>query len=64
MTRRGKIRLATIYWLQVALGVSCFVTGVLTLFLPDLPVPERLIWAAVLGLLPGLCMIGACSVTR
>jgi len=57
-------RLTAIYWAQIAIGAIYLLTAALIPFLTDQPMPERLVWAAVLGLLPGLCIIAACIRTR
>jgi hypothetical protein len=59
-----EIRLTAIYWAQIAIGAIYLLTAALIPFLTDQPMLERLVWAAVLGLLPGLCMIAACVRTR
>ena len=59
-----KIRLTAIRGAQIAIGAIYLLTAALIPFLTDQPMLERLVWAAVLGLLPGFCMIGACVRTR
>ena len=59
-----QIRLTAIHWAQIAIGAIYLLTGALIPFLTDQPMLERLVWAAVLGLLPGFCVIGACARTR
>jgi hypothetical protein len=59
-----QIRLTAIHWAQIAIGAIYLLTGALIPFLTDQPMLERLVWAAVLGLLPGLCVIAACVRTR
>lgn len=53
------IRLTTVRWIQIAIGAIYLLTGALVPFLTDQPMLERLAWAAVLGLLPGFCVIAA-----
>jgi len=55
-----EIRLTAIHWAQIAIGAIYVLTAALIPFLTDQPMLERLVWAAALGLLPGLCMIAAC----
>jgi hypothetical protein len=57
-------RLTAIYWAQIAIGAIYLLAGVLVLFLTDQPMLERLVWADILGLLPGLSIIAACGRTR
>ena len=59
-----EIRLTAIYWAQIAIGAIYVLTAVLIPFLTDQPMVEQLVWAAVLGLLPGFCVIAACVRTR
>ena len=59
-----EIRLTAIHSVPIAIGAIYLLTGALIPFLTDQPMLERLVWAAVLGLLPGFCMIGACVRTR
>ena len=56
--------LAAIYWAQIAIGAIYLLTAALIPFLTDQPMLERLVWAAVLGLLPGFCVIAAGVRTR
>ena len=59
-----KIRLTAIHSVQIAIGVIYLLTAALVPFLTDQPMSERLVWAAVLGLLPGFCVIAAYVRTR
>jgi hypothetical protein len=59
-----EMRLAAIHSAPIAIGAIYLLTGALIPFLTDQPMPERLVWAAVLGLLPGFCMIAACARKR
>ena len=59
-----EVRLTAIHWGQIAIGATYLLTGTLIPFLTDQPMVEWLVWPAVLGLLPGLCMIAACVRTR
>ena len=59
-----QIRLAAIHWAQIAIGAIYLLTAILIPFLTDQPMLEQLVWAAVLGLLPGFCVISACVRTR
>ena len=59
-----EIRLTAIRGAPIAIGAIYVLTAAVIPFLTDQPMPERLVWAAVLGLLPGLCMIAACVRTR
>jgi hypothetical protein len=59
-----EVRLTVINLAQIAIGAIYLLTGTLIPFLTDQPMLERLVWAAVLGLLPGLCLIAACVRTR
>jgi hypothetical protein len=56
--------LTAIYWAQIAIGAIYLLTAALIPFLTDQPMLERLVWAAVLGLLPGFCVIAAGVRTR
>jgi hypothetical protein len=58
--RTEAIRLTAIRWVQIAIGAIYLLTAALIPFLTDQPMLERLAWAAVLGLLPGFCVIAAC----
>jgi hypothetical protein len=59
-----EIRLTAIQSVPIAIGVIYLLTGALIPFLTDQPMLERFVWAALLGLLPGLCVIAACVRTR
>jgi hypothetical protein len=56
-----EVRLTAIHWAQIAIGAIYLLTAALIPFLIDQPMLERLVWAAVLGLLPGFCVIAACG---
>jgi hypothetical protein len=58
--RREEIRLTAIQSIQIAIGAVYLLTGTMMPFLTDRPILERLVWAIVFGLLPGLCIIAAC----
>ena len=62
--RKEELRPTAIRWAQIAIGAIYLLTGALVPFLTDQPMLERLAWAAVLGLLPGFCVIAACVRTR
>lgn len=62
--RTEAIRLTAIRWVQIAIAAIYLLTGALVPFLTDQPMLERLAWAAVLGLLPGFCVIAAYVRTR
>jgi hypothetical protein len=55
-----EIRLTAIQSIQIAVGAIYLLTGTMMPFLTDRPILERFVWAAVFGLLPGLCIIAAC----
>ena len=59
-----EVRLTVINLAQVAIGAIYLLTAALIPFLTAQPMLEKLVWTAVLGLLPGLCMIAACVRTR
>lgn len=60
----GNCKLKTSLTLQIAIGAIYLFTGTLIPFLTEQPMLERLVWAAVLGLLPGFCVIAAYVRTR
>ena len=55
-----EIRLTAIQSVPIAIGAIYLLAGILIPFLTDQPLLQRLVWVAVFGLLPGLCMIAAC----
>ena len=59
-----ELRLTAIHWAPVAIGTIYLLTAALIPFLTDQPLLQRLVWAVVLGLLPGFCMLAACVRTR
>jgi hypothetical protein len=59
-----EIRLTAIHSVPIAIGAIYLLTGTLIPFLTGQPMLERFVWATVLGLLPGLCMIAACIRTK
>lgn len=59
--KADKLRLRAIYWAQISIGMIYLLTGILIPFLlTNEPMLDRLFWAAVMGVLPGLCLIAAC----
>jgi hypothetical protein len=54
-----KIRLTAIHSAPIAIGAIYLLTGAVIPFLTDQPMWQRLVWAAALGVLPGLCVITA-----
>jgi hypothetical protein len=59
-----KIRLTALSAAQIAMGAIYLLTGALIPIFSDLPLLQSFVWAAVLGVLPGICIIAAYIRTR